>query len=160
MKDKLRTYYQNLRKNIINKKNTLEVQKNLYNNKRFINSYKVLIYVSNKEEIDTYEIIKKCFILKKEVYVPKCIDNNIYFYKINNLNELVLGSFNIYEPTTNILFNNEDSICIIPGIAFDKNLYRIGYGRGFYDRFLANYKGYKIGLTLDELIIDNVYPNE
>ena len=48
------------------------------------------------------------------------------------------------------------SICIIPGIVFDKEGFRVGYGKGYYDRFLAEYDGTKFGLAYNECILDTV----
>ena len=52
--------------------------------------------------------------------------------------------------------NFENGICIVPGVAFDKNNNRIGYGKGYYDRFLQNYKGSKIGLAYNKCICDEI----
>lgn len=159
MKKELRLKYRSIRKSI-NINNEL-IQANLYKLFNDLEFDKILIYVSNKEEVDTYGIIDECFKLNKKVYVPKCIDNSMSFYQINSINDLELGSFNIYEPITNIKLDNFDnSICIVPGIVFDNKGNRIGYGKGYYDRFLVNYHFPKIGLTVNELLIYNVYPDK
>ena len=120
-----------------------------------------MTYVSLKNEVDTIKLIKHSLEREKKVAVPKCEGNYIVFYYINNLEDLKEGSFNILEPKANQMvkdFNN--SICIVPGIAFDKQNNRIGYGKGFYDRFLKDYKGIKIGLTYKECICDKIDVDE
>ena len=154
----LRKKYKDIRRNIKDK----EEQDNIIFNKVInLEEYKqsdlILIYVSLKDEVDTIELIKYSLKIGKKVAVPKCEDNDIIFYYINSIKDLEEGKFGILEPKTNkkvINFNN--SICIIPGVAFDKQNNRIGYGKGFYDRFLENYNGIKIGLTYKECVCDKI----
>ena len=81
----------------------------------------------------------------------------MYFYYINSLNDLKNGYFNILEPTTNKkVIDFKDTTCIVPGICFDINNYRIGYGKGFYDRFLSNKNIYTIGLSYKETLIKKI----
>ena len=86
------------------------------------------------------------------------IENNIInFYYINSLNDLKVGLFGILEPTTQEKVNNyENTTCIVPGICFDKNNYRIGYGKGFYDKFLSNKNIYTIGICYKETLINKI----
>lgn len=117
----------------------------------------ILIYYSKKNEIDTTSIITFALDFGYRVYIPKIIDNQMYFYEIKSLNNVKKGIYNIMEPVSNITPPNIDNtICIIPGISYDKNYNRLGYGGGYYDRFLKNYHGIKIGLCYDELLIDKI----
>jgi 5-formyltetrahydrofolate cyclo-ligase len=78
--------------------------------------------------------------MKKTVCLPKLLDEKIVFFSITNLNDLETGSFSIKEPLL-----NKDNICeeidtvITPGIVFDRCGYRIGYGKGYYDRYLKHF---------------------
>jgi 5-formyltetrahydrofolate cyclo-ligase len=78
--------------------------------------------------------------VKKTVCLPKLLDGKIVFFSITNLNDLEAGGFNIKEPLL-----NKDNICedidtvITPGIVFDRSGYRIGYGKGYYDRYLKHF---------------------
>ena len=77
------------------------------------------------------------------------------FYYINSLDELMEGYFGILEPTSNNKiedFNN--AVSITPGICFSYDLYRIGYGKGYYDKFYSNHGVYKIGLCYSNCLID------
>lgn len=154
----LRNKYKQIRTNIKNK----EEQDNIIFNKvveieEYIQSDLILIYVSLKEEVDTIKLIKYSLEKGKRVAVPKCEGNDIKFYYISSLEDLKKGSFGILEPLTSQKVTDfSHSICIVPGVVFDKQNNRIGYGRGFYDRFLQNYSGTKIGLTYKECICDEI----
>lgn len=154
----LRNRYKEIRRRIKNKE---LLDNSIFNRVIELKEYKqaklILIYVALKEEVDTLKIIEYSLKAGKRVAVPKCEGDNIVFYRINTLSDLEEGSFRILEPKTNEVINNfTDSICIIPGIAFDKENNRLGYGRGFYDRFLEKYEGTKIGLTYKECICDKI----
>lgn len=117
----------------------------------------VLIYYSTKSEIDTKEIIQYILNNNHEVYLPKCINSTLEFYPIKSINDVTKGKYNIMEPiNNNKLENFDNTICIIPGLGFDKNKNRIGYGGGYYDHFLENYPGLKIGLTYEETLLNNI----
>ena len=158
----LRNKYKEIRKNIKNKE---ELDKIIFNKVINLEEYKqsdlILAYVSLKEEVDTIELIKYSLKNSKKVAVPKCEGNDIIFYYINSLEDLEEGKFRILEPKTNQKVTNlTNSICIVPGVAFDKQNNRIGYGRGFYDRFLENFSGIRIGLTYKECICEKIYVDE
>ena len=121
----------------------------------------ILIYFSKKNEIDTTGIIQFAFDFGYRVYIPKVENQSMTFYEITSFDDVTLGKYNIMEPTSNITPSDIDNtICITPGIAYDKNHNRLGYGGGFYDRFLANYHGKTIGLCYDELLEDSIPTEE
>lgn len=158
----LRNKYKQIRKNIKNKEKLDSIIYNkIISSKEYKESNLILTYVSLKEEVDTIKLIKHSLNIGKQVAVPKCIGNLIEFYYINTVEDISNGTFNILEPITDKkVIDYDDSICIVPGIAFDKENNRIGYGRGFYDRFLENYNGIKIGLTYKECICDKIDADE
>ena len=82
----------------------------------------------------------------------------MYFYYIKSLDELKQGKFKILEPiSNNIVTDFKSCVSITPGICFSKDLYRIGYGKGYYDKFYEKHPNiYKTALTYDECIIDNI----
>lgn len=158
----LRNKYKEIRKNIKNKE---ELDERIFNKIVNLEEYKksdlILTYVSLKEEVDTIELIRYSLEKGKKVAVPKCEGANIVFYYISGIEDLLEGNFGILEPKTNQAVTNfSASICIVPGVVFDKQNNRIGYGRGFYDRFLENYIGIKIGLTYKECICDKIDVDE
>ena len=160
MKNKFRKKYLLVRNNIKNKyeKDKIICEK-VINNHFVEKSNTILIYVSKDSEVDTINLIN--YLLKyKKVAVPKVNNNLIDFYYINSLDDLEKGFFNILESTTNKKVNDfNNAICITPGICFNKEGYRIGYGKGYYDRFFSKHKIYAIGLCYQECLINDNFDN-
>ena len=156
-KEFLRKKYKEKRDNIKNKvtKDNLIYQK-VINNKDILSSKTLLIYISINSEVDTTKIINY-FLNTKNIAIPKIIDNDMFFCYVTNLNELTPGKYNIPEPTNeNIVTDFDNAICIVPGICYDKENYRIGYGKGYYDRFLSKNKIKTIGLCYKECMIEKI----
>lgn len=156
-KEFLRKKYKEKRDNIKNKvtKDNLIYQK-VINNKDILSSKTLLIYISINSEVDTIKIINY-FLYAKNIAVPKIIDNDMFFCYVTNLNELTSGKYNIPEPTNeNIVTDFDNAICIVPGICYDKENYRVGYGKGYYDRFLSKNKIKTIGLCYKECMIEKI----
>lgn len=156
-KEFLRKKYKEKRDNIKNKvtKDNLIYQK-VINNKDILSSKTLLIYISINSEVDTIKIINY-FLNTKNIAVPKIIDNDMFFCYVTNLNELTSGKYNIPEPTNeNIVTDFDNAICIVPGICYDKKNYRVGYGKGYYDRFLSKNKIKTIGLCYKECMIEKI----
>lgn len=165
----------------LSKKEILEksekIIENLSNLKEFKNAKNILFYVSFKKEVETQNLIKKLLKNKdarkskifgtnyvgKTILVPYIIkdDLRLHVSELKNFNELIPKTFGILEPKD--LYKREFNpdkidIVLVPGIAFDKNGHRIGYGYGFYDRFLKTIKSrtLKIGLGFDIQLIEKI----
>lgn len=163
-KNYLRKKYLLYRKSLSNSK------KQIFDNRIFsklisLNEYKtceiLLTYVSTPIEVDTKKLIE--FALKdgKKVAVPKCIDgtHKIDFYFINSLNNLEAAKFSLLEPKTDIcekVVSFDNSICVVPGFAYDNKGYRLGYGKGYYDRFICDYFGVTVGLCYNTNVINKL----
>ncbi|MDL2232032.1 5-formyltetrahydrofolate cyclo-ligase [Ruminococcaceae bacterium OttesenSCG-928-L11] len=157
-KRSLRQRYRSLRKSLTPEEKT-DFDSRILHNLCSLDAYKscktVLTYVSTPEEINTHPLIERALADGKTVAVPYCIDGtrNMDFYIIHSLDELVPRTFGVLEPvaeTSRKLTDFRHSICILPGIAFDQYGYRLGYGGGYYDRFLSHvYKGTTIGVCYD-----------
>ena len=111
----------------------------------------LLTYVSTAIEVDTLALIRRAFADGKRVAVPYCIPGRIdmLFCEIFSLGDLSPGSFGVLEPDPErqpVLAAFPKSLCILPGFAFDLRGYRLGYGKGYYDRFLSRYRGPAVGL--------------
>lgn len=104
----------------------------------------LLCFVSYGSEIDTTGIIQEAFAKGKKVYVPKVCGENMSFFRIRSLEELAVGYKGIKEPvgdTDIFVYQEKDAdkiLMLMPGVAFDGRHNRIGYGKGFYDRYLAD----------------------
>ena len=156
-KKELRTYAKRLRKEIKNKEEKdKKIFYNVLKDKKVIQAKNILIYVSMDLEVKTKDLILEFLKNKKNVYVPKVEGNYINFYRLNSLKDLKLGKFNILEPISNILFKENDGVIIVPGLLFSKDNNRLGYGGGYYDKFLENKSLYKIGLAYSDMVVDKL----
>ena len=154
MKQELRKKYLSIRKNICSTIPSSIITKKVLSHPKIITSSTILIYMSNNNEVDTKEIIN-ALLPSKKIALPKVINKEIKFYYINSLLELSPGYYGILEPiTTNPVNNYDNTICITPGVCFSRDGYRIGYGGGYYDRFLSKHKVYTIGLCYKECLVD------
>lgn len=112
----------------------------------------VLTYVSVSSEISTRQFIKQALSDGKTVAVPRCLpQHRLEFVAVTSLEQLMPAPFNLLEPPKELPALTEDSIeasiCIVPALLVDIKGYRLGYGAGFYDRFLSTYSGKKICLA-------------
>ena len=137
------------------------ISEKLFSLEEYKRAQTLLIYVSLEDEIKTDSIIDIALKDNKKVAVPFCYDNegNMGFYLINSIFELEAGRFNVREPDINQcerLENFSNSIIIVPGMMFDKAGFRLGYGKGYYDRFLTSFNQISIGLCYDELFVSTL----
>lgn len=106
----------------------------------------ILLYADYRHEVMTREIFEDAILRKKKVYFPKsCMtDCSMEFYQVISVKQLESGYKGILEPkaeeTLKYVFHKEDTLMIVPGVAFGTDGYRIGYGKGFYDRYLQDKK--------------------
>lgn len=127
----------------------------------------LLAYCDSNNEVKTESIINDALKNGKKVYCPKVHKETMTmdFYRIYSLKDLSPGYFGIYEPseTSELFFhadeNSNSVFMIVPGVSFDINMYRSGYGKGFYDRYLAGKEYiYKCGICFETQITESVYP--
>ena len=153
-KNNLRSFYRQKRQAITGEERK-NMDENILNRVTRLNQYKnaklVLTYVSVRDEVDTKNLINRALQDGKKVAVPRCIPDTrlMEFYYINSLDELEPGMFGVDEPVpekSELVTDFSNSVCILPGICFDKKGFRLGYGKGYYDRFLCNYEHNTIGL--------------
>lgn len=130
----------------------------------FLESELVLVYVSRGNEVGTLEVIKTALAAGKRVAVPRVNERrkSLSFYEIRSLDELQPGFKGILEPTGGRMpLGTKDfigSVCLVPGLVFDSDGHRIGYGGGYYDRFLPFYPGDKIALARGSQVSSNPLP--
>jgi len=123
----------------------------------FINAKNILFYVSFKNEADTKQLIGDNF-AEKNIFVPKVNGNSIEIYKIDSFDDLEQGAFGILEPKQNTQKTNAEDIdlAFIPGVAFDSNGHRIGFGKGYYDILNKQLSCQKVGLAYNFQIVNNI----
>lgn len=107
----------------------------------------VFTYASTEIEVDTRRIISYCLEREIPVALPVSGDLELSFYYINDISQLKKGRFGIDEPLRDKpAFADENTLCIVPALCADGEGLRLGYGRGYYDRFLSGFSG--IGVIL------------
>lgn len=119
------------------------------------------ITISAFPEVNTAGIIQLLWDLGKTVVVPKCSpkERMMTFYKMDSYDQLETVYMHLQEPNpllTVAVLASEIDLLIVPGIVYSKTGYRIGYGGGYYDRFLVNYAGQTISLAFDFQVVDEV----
>lgn len=124
----------------------------------------VLTYVSVSSEVSTRMFIECALRDGKTVAVPRCLPGHcLEFVAITSLEQLVAAPFNLLEPAKELPAVTEDqknnSICIVPALLVDTKGYRLGYGAGFYDRFLSTYPGKKICLAYQQSLSRTTLPH-
>lgn len=112
-------------------------------------------YISYKNEVDTHQFINWCLRLQKSICVPKIVHNDIVLKQITSLSDCRPGIMGILEPVDATPSVNPHSIqiYIVPGLAFDVQGYRLGYGKGYYDRLLKDVPGRTIGIGYTDQLI-------
>lgn len=118
-------------------------------------SANILVYLASGNEVDTTLLVRQ-LTAKTRVIVPKYFEktDNYQLVSLENLADLEEGPFGIWQPkSTEVVDPESIDVAIIPGVAFDKKGVRLGYGKGVFDKLLANSKAYKIGLAYDFQIV-------
>lgn len=158
-KVKLRQHYRSMRdKMTAEYKHSLDIEiaSRLLCTREYMNAKTIITYVAKKGEVETRGIIHAAFANGKQVAVPKCGEKGeMSFYLITSMDDLVAGVFGIMEPDTDKCRLLEDfaaSLCIVPAFTFDPQGQRLGYGGGYYDRFLSTYQGISVGLCYTSFV--------
>lgn len=137
----------------------------LYSLTKYKKAKNILLYCDYNNEVATRSIIEDAIRNGKRVALPKCELSDgipsIDFYYIDNLSQLCNGYKGICEPDINNYelekYINGADLIICPGVVFDSSCNRIGYGKGYYDRFLScNNVKYSIGLAFQCQIADSI----
>ncbi|KHD84839.1 5-formyltetrahydrofolate cyclo-ligase [Heyndrickxia ginsengihumi] len=139
---------------------SLHIATKLYSLPEWKEAEKIAITISNVPEVDTWQIIRKAWEQQKKVCVPKCLSDQkqLEFYELRAFTDLEKGFYGLYEPIKEAKKVSKDSIdiIIVPGLAFTYEGYRLGFGGGYYDRFLANFTKKTISLAFKEQLIDSL----
>ena len=158
-KIELRTKYKKIRTECpsdIKKKLDKKITEKFLSLEEYTSCEVIFAFVSSDIEVDTIEIIKIALADGKQIAVPKCLDKtgHMEFYFINSLDDLKEGYFSLLEPDTDICKKADkyDGLCIVPGLCFDYQGFRIGFGKGYYDRFLQDFKGLTVGICYSKCV--------
>lgn len=167
-----------IRHDLINKRDAMQsdiwttnskiIQRNVLCSKLYRDCDILLIYSDYHGEVGTLTIIEDALINNKAVYLPKVLENfneaRMEFYRIFSTNELIDGYKGIMEPIGNVerVFDYDKEkdkklLMFVPGVAFDKSGYRLGYGKGYYDNYLKDKDAIlKVGICFSMQIVDDL----
>ncbi|WP_201713491.1 5-formyltetrahydrofolate cyclo-ligase [Rossellomorea arthrocnemi] len=138
-----------------------EIEQRLFRSTEWQNSRTVAITISKPPEINTWNIIKRCWEAGKTVVVPKCFPQNrqLIFYELHDFNQLEQSFFNLFEPNPDksiVIHNDSIELMMVPGLAYTISGYRLGFGGGYYDRLLSTYSGITMSLAFEEQMVDSL----
>ena len=132
------------------------IQKKIKKIFAFKNAQKIGAYYPIGSEIFTQDIIQELLSQGKEVFLPKVLGEKMEFRKITSFSSLEQGNFDIMEPKEDCPVDNNLDVILVPTVGISPIGVRLGYGHGFYDKFLAENKITTISLTLEKQIIRNI----
>ncbi len=167
----IRKYKQDLRlacrsrRENMSSENKTALDEQIAKNIKKLNEYRpaktILIYVSTAIEVSTINIIKTALKDGKKVAVPRCIKDTreMEFHYINSVDELSAGTFSVLEPPADFPVVTDFSGClmIVPGMQFDMRGFRIGYGKGYYDRYMSRFTGISVGICYSDELVSFMY---
>lgn len=164
-KNRLRKEAKEKRSSVENKEELSEkIGEKLFSLESYKNCKKLFAYFSYPQEVSTKRIIEKALTDGKKVALPRCEnENKMTYYYIESETELEEGNFNgILEPKPNgeKAFPDEETLVIVPALAFGKDGSRLGHGMGFYDRFLARGNFKTVGLCFGKLLFSALPEDE
>ena len=127
----------------------------------FIKARTILFYASFRSEVDTIELLQNSIINNKTVVLPRVDVQNssLTLYEIRTMQDLAPGCYGILEPRVNEDRRVHDAgidLMIVPGVAFDEDCNRLGYGKGYYDRLLSHKNAPAVALAYEEQILAHI----
>ena len=160
-KKTLRAEYKALRNSVTDMQDKSDsIYESLIDSDLYYDAKIVLLYWSVDSEVSTHKMIDKVLSDGKRLALPKCIDSNgnMLFYFVRSYDDIIDGMYGIKEPVENELYTNSDepTLCIVPGLCYTRDGYRLGYGKGYYDRFLEKFSGATVGLCYDECLVESL----
>ena len=132
------------------------IHENLKKNSSFIDAKNIACYSPIGSEVNTHDIMLNILEQGKNLLLPRIIDDNIQFYIVTNLEKLEKGSFEIMEPKDSCEKAKKIDCVLIPTVGASKLGVRLGYGRGYYDKFLSSTDAMKISLTYSKQIVKSI----
>ncbi len=161
---------QNLRKQCLEKRDWLsadfidiaskQIRKNLGKLEQYRAAQTIACYHSTGSEVRTHEIMQEILSHGKTLALPRVQGENLVFCSVKKFEDLEKGEFGIMEPKQYCPQVSEFDIIIVPAVAMAKNGQRLGYGMGFYDRFLAGKDIPTIALAYSKSIVKNIPHSE
>ena len=125
-------------------------------NKTYQNAENVMLFYPKKYEINLLPLLED----NKDFYLPKVCGDDILVCPYNSGDRLAVSNFNIQEPCSNPVAPEILDLIFVPALMVDNDGYRLGYGGGFYDRFLAEYRNIRTITPISSKLIVDKLPRE
>ena len=126
------------------------IAKRIFSRAEYRSCKLIMIYASTKIEVDTFNIIERAWLDGKQVALPRCIDGTreMEFHIISSLADLSPRTFSVLEPNGScpIVTDFTGALMIVPALSLDNSGFRLGYGGGYYDRYMSRFSGVSIGV--------------
>ena len=123
----------------------------------------VLLYAATPDEIDVSMIAEAALKKGKKILFPRCDKktHTMEYHIVSSPDELVVDSYGIAEPREDapvydVKNDTAAAVCFVPGLVYDRAGFRLGYGKGFYDRYLSSFSGCTIGVVYSDFILEEV----
>ena len=134
-----------------------EICKILLKQSFFKEAGSVCFYYPLGSEVNLLPLAQKALVLGKQTAFPRVNGSNMEFYSVTDLKEFAAGAFHVMEPLGGEVICGGDALVLAPGLAFDTFGNRMGYGKGYYDKYFARYPGCrKIGVCYEMQMISKV----
>lgn len=134
-----------------------KIEDYLFSSEEYKTANNIFIYVSYKSEVYTRGIISDALSAKKIVYIPKMIQERMKLVKLNSLDDLKIDAFGIESVDSNNYYEGLIDLALVPGTAFDNLGNRIGYGKGYYDKFFFSKKvAIKFGIAYNFQVVKSI----
>jgi len=133
-----------------------KIQNRLKQIEIFRSAKKIACYYPIGSEVLTQDIMQEILGDGKEISLPKVVADSLSFRKIGGLKDLEKGEFGIMEPKDNCLEEKDMDVVLVPTVGITKNGIRLGYGHGYYDRFLSESNAKTISLTYSKQIVKSI----
>lgn len=136
---------------------SIAILNKLFESVHYKNAACVYCYIDCRNEVKTMPLVKKALKDGKRVAAPRIEGDGMEFYYIRGYADLKEGSFGIWEPFDCELAQETDALMIMPGVAFDRENHRIGFGKGYYDKYLERENThFKIALAYHFQIFEQI----
>lgn len=165
-KKELRIKYKDIRSDVeeASVKND-EITRKFIQSDLFRSFGKLFLYYPSGSEVSTVKIAEIAFSEGKKVAFPRCINRcgSMEFRFIDTFSDLTDGMFGLTEPDvkrSTLAEPDSDTLIVVPALAFDTAGHRLGYGGGYYDRYLSRFSCFTVGLAFSDCLCNSLPSNE
>ncbi len=161
-KAEIRQIYKTVRRRIVGRESCEEdILFRFTRSDEFRRCKTLFLYSSYGTEVATDKIAEKAFEDGKTVAYPVCtdVDGSMRFYIVSGREQLISGMYGIKEPDTSVcseIIPDKDSLIVVPALVFDLDGNRLGYGKGYYDRYMHKYPCFSVGLAFEDCVTEKL----